>query len=1259
MQRLNGDLTDDPGFPVIPISYAAFVVRLQPDGKILVGGDFDSIAGVTRENLARLNPDGSLDTSFTASGARFPRDLVSDLLLQPDGKIIVAGAYEGVGRLNPNGSLDGTFISQDDWGFRLSPFSHLLAQQPDGKILAGLARLHPDGRLDTNYNLGWGPPRPENVHALALQADDHILYGGAFQIWHRFPQHDLARVLSDSDLAAGQIQFAYPGENLAGILYKTNSTSEGNGTAILDLIRTDGESDRVTVDWAITGGSAEAGSDFILTNGTAVFEDHQLSTNVQVHLLSDARVEGDETIEFSLSNPSGRAALGRNTVSAVVIEHNDYPGAISRDVFGFNFNVQRWVEDHDEQLLKFTLLSNRTVLLTGAFTNLDGQPRNGVARLTAGGWLDETFTGSTGISTGQVKTIIMEPDDKLLIGGTFVATNEATTYFGLARLDATGNLDPTYPSNLRTGAVVSAVANQAGGGVLVGGAFYSADGSVSHLARFNPDGTVDPAFQVRIAGSVSPYLTVPPAVDCIAIQPDGRILIGGNFSSVNGVPRLGIARLFGNGSIDPDFAAEANGRVLQMILLDDDRLYVRGSFTAMNRRWRSQVDRLNPDGSSDLSFRPPVNFGSGNLLAMAVQGDGKLLLGGVFYPANFYGPGLFRLNPDGTRDVTFETSLLAVGDMSVDGGELLVFHTETFYPASRLSRVSLQATNGGPLLLFNPAVAAVRENYANALLTVERMGSLAPCSVDYSTSDGTGIAGRDYVPARGTISFAAGERRKTIAVPLLEDIWGEDTETVNVTLSHPSPGAELGAPSEAVLKIVNDDAGSVDEQFLPPVLSAHELLVQPDGKVLVNGNYLLGDRWAGPIRLNSDGSLDTHFTSNSIQIAFRGQSCYATGLALDRQTNVIAAQCMRETPLVRFHPDGTPDTTFRPALTGEVSAVTVQADGKILVSGQFWPNANVLRLGSNGSFDPDFRVVTEDAPQALTYPQTILLLRNGQLLVSGYYDTDSPPGPGLVRLNMDGSLDRTFRAEIGYTRTMLEAPDGKILVGGFRLLARLNRDGSRDSSFNGDHELGGLFPKFNGPFVDAMALQPDGKIIIAGAFTRVGDVSLWHLARLNPNGSLDRTFLPVTDPVDDGSVDPMFVPRSPQAYSTSAPRYVETLALLPDGAMLIGGVMFARIRGDWAPRLSANLSRGAGQEFLTLSYPRVKAAVGITNVIEVSSDLQTWRPAPVAMQEVSAHENGNDTETVLVRANTPVSANTNLFIRLSVQSTGTFDTTRP
>jgi uncharacterized delta-60 repeat protein len=184
-------------------------LSIQADGKILVGGQFTTAGGHSRNCLARLNSDGTLDTAFAPA----PNNSVLALAVQPDGKILAGGVFTGlggepcyyIGRLNADGTLDSSFYSE------ANSWVYCLGLQPDGKILAGgvftmldgqtnwcIGRLNADGSVDTTFK-----PNANNlVYCLALQADGKVLVGGSFTTLDAQPRKYLGRLNPDGSLDA-------------------------------------------------------------------------------------------------------------------------------------------------------------------------------------------------------------------------------------------------------------------------------------------------------------------------------------------------------------------------------------------------------------------------------------------------------------------------------------------------------------------------------------------------------------------------------------------------------------------------------------------------------------------------------------------------------------------------------------------------------------------------------------------------------------------------------------------------------------------------------------------------------------------------------------------------------------------------------------------------------------------------------------------------------------------------------------------------
>ncbi|MBN8459517.1 MAG: cadherin-like domain-containing protein [Verrucomicrobia bacterium] len=204
--RLNADGTLDGSFSP-DANHVVNSLAVQADGKILMGGFFTTVGGVTRNRIARLNANGSLDSSFNPNA----NDSINSVVLQADGKILIGGDFTTVGgvvrnriaRLNVDGTLDSSFNpNANSWVYSL-------AVQVDGKILIGggfttvggvtrnyIARVNADGTLDSSFN----PNADGGVGTIAVQADGKIVIGGGFVVVGGVARNRIARLNTNGTL---------------------------------------------------------------------------------------------------------------------------------------------------------------------------------------------------------------------------------------------------------------------------------------------------------------------------------------------------------------------------------------------------------------------------------------------------------------------------------------------------------------------------------------------------------------------------------------------------------------------------------------------------------------------------------------------------------------------------------------------------------------------------------------------------------------------------------------------------------------------------------------------------------------------------------------------------------------------------------------------------------------------------------------------------------------------------------------------------
>ena len=316
----------------------------------------------------------------------------------------------------------------------------------------------------------------------------------------------------------------------------------------------------------------------------------------------------------------------------------------------------------NDEVRAVAVQSDGKVLIGGNFTSVNSVTRNYIARLNVDGTLDTTFLNGLLGPSNRVRAVMVQSDGKVLIGGGFQQVNGVDRN-GIARLNADGTLDTTFMDRLTGTAYtgwVYATALHSDDKVLIGGDFHSINGvERGGIAWLNADGTLDTTFlPVTLKGSS----TTPSDwwVRSVVVQPDGKVLIGGWFTQVNGVARTSVARLNADGNLDTTFNVSLGGLdylpVFAVAAQPDGKVLIAGNFTTVGNVARDRIARLNADGSLDTTFW--TKLGGWPSYAIAVQPDGKVLIGGIFTQVNGVGRNrIARLNADGSLDTSFLNGL--------------------------------------------------------------------------------------------------------------------------------------------------------------------------------------------------------------------------------------------------------------------------------------------------------------------------------------------------------------------------------------------------------------------------------------------------------------------------------------------------------------------------------------------------------------------------------------------------------------------------
>jgi uncharacterized delta-60 repeat protein len=271
--------------------------------------------------------------------------------------------------------------------------------------------------------------------------------------------------------------------------------------------------------------------------------------------------------------------------------------------------------------------SDGKIILVGGFTQYQGASRNGITRINADGSLDTTFNPGTGVND-QINWVALQPDGKAVIGGNLTPYN-GTARNGIARINSNGTLDTTFNPGTGVNFAVDSVNVLTNGQILIGGGFTTYNGVTRRgVARINSNGSLDTTFN---PGTVS----VDNLVRIAMALPNGKVIIGGDFATFNNISRHGVAQLNADGTLDTAFnpGTGANGSVMALAIQPNGKILIGGSFTTVNSISLHEVARLLANGSIDTNFNPGTGA-NGNVQALALQTDGKVVLGGTFTTIN-------------------------------------------------------------------------------------------------------------------------------------------------------------------------------------------------------------------------------------------------------------------------------------------------------------------------------------------------------------------------------------------------------------------------------------------------------------------------------------------------------------------------------------------------------------------------------------------------------------------------------------------------
>lgn len=608
------------GFYVTRDPYMLSCAQQQPDGRVLISGEFTHFNGEPVTNLIRLRGNGTRDTSFSKQIGT--DGSILHIVVQKDGQLILQGVFSrymqqplatGLIRVDSNGVLDRSF----------NPFRPVfnyngvtaMAIQQDGKLLlagfgigtqsydvAGIIRLNQDGTLDTGFAPGNVLQQHEFINTLTVQRNGKILVGGTFSTWKGSPATGVVRLNAGGDR---DNSFVLAGAGL--------ETAFQSSTVMINAIR-------------------ELPDSSILIGGNIAFYNQSLHMGV-VKLHADGSPDNDFLQEPSIT-------------------------------FNTNFMVYTIAVTNDEKIL----LGGHFYTGNNQYSDLIVLKKNGLADSyspLSGPDPSEPFNG------GGINAIFLNPDQSFLAFGLFAGVYNGAYQNGLALYNSQHQVNPSFVNGFQRKGLVLQTIPQADNKILVAGDFNQYDlnnhSPRQHIARLNKDGSLDAGFaDTKLNGWVSG----------IDQQTDGAILAVGNFTKAGATPRNAIARFTKDGGVDFGFDAGIGPDNVNMYCVRasrDGAIYVGGSFSGFGGTAHQGIVRLFSNGSVDNSFNTagtPVYAPS----SIEITSDGKVLAAESSDITNrdYTTPlRLYKLMANGSPDLSFQTPQLgwSIGQKVREGKE--------------------------------------------------------------------------------------------------------------------------------------------------------------------------------------------------------------------------------------------------------------------------------------------------------------------------------------------------------------------------------------------------------------------------------------------------------------------------------------------------------------------------------------------------------------------------------------------------------------
>ena len=662
-------------------------------------------------------------------------------------------------------------------------------------------------------------------------------------------------------------------------------------------------------------------------------------------------------------------------------------------------------------------LPDGKVLALGNFSSYNRGPVGKLIRLNSNGSLDTTFNNQTvtGIdNTGANSKIVVQPDGKILLAsGEIVAGGQPPKI--MIRLNADGTLDPSF--NYSLSILPRQILIDSLGRIIITGNISTPQGT-RRIVRLSGDGTIDNAFS--FTGS---------AADSVAVQ-GNKLMVG------NGNAR--IYRINENGTEDPSFApALTTGMSLNGLLVQQDNkvLY-------LIERFR----RLNENGGADTSFESPqLSLNGDPVTKLAPDGKivavgrssvavfRRFLTNGASDPAFIqYAPvgvsdGIFTIQPDGGILIGDVTNLNAI--IPLNNFVRLTPDTGSPDPAFNQAGVGFQTILPGSVRAIEPQadgklLIGGRIDLVNNVPRYRLARLNADATVDLSFQVPTGGTGNRFSIIRDVYQIRTQADGKVIVSGWFDYVQSGVSKRDFVRLNS----------NGSIDDTFNLTAGLINDYSEIVGAGRNRFLTLDEGKLMVGHSKLNGFGPAGPLKVTATGPLDSLFTS---ALHASQPNMFVDDVVIQPDGKIVVSGTQGGPAMASFvarlNPDGSMDSSFTYAEEpGRFrSLLAVLPDGKILVAKHSTGGTilgTVRRLNSDGTPDNSFSLLS--IPDGVI--NAILALPNGKIFVGGRFTVtvNGQETKNLLRLDADGNIEPTTYDVNEEVLSLALDGQGRLLVGG-------------------------------------------------------------------------------------------------------------------------------------------------------------------------------------------------------------------------------------